>query len=103
MITDVKPAGHRVLVKVDEVEEKSKGGIIIAHDNKDRLKAAGVVGTLTKIGPTAWKDFSDGKPWAAEGDRVLYAQHAGYTVDIEDVTYRMMNDEDIVAIVEEKE
>nr|ASN63704.1 co-chaperonin GroES [uncultured virus] len=101
MIKSVKPAGHRVLVKVDEVEEVSAGGIIIAHDNKNRVKAAGVVGTLTKIGPSAWKDFSDGKPWASEGDRVLYAQHAGYTVDVDGVTFRMMNDEDIVAIVEE--
>ena len=100
-ITKVIPAGHRVLVKPDSVEEKSQGGIIIQHANKDRVEEAQVTGTIVAIGPQAWKDFSDGTPWAKVGDRVLFAKFGGFSVSIVGEKHRIMNDEDITAIIEE--
>ncbi len=100
-IKSVKPAGHRVLVKPDPVEEISEGGIVIAHSNKDRVQQAQVTGTIVEIGPQAWKDFSDGTPWANAGDRVLFAKFGGYEIDIQGTLHRVMNDEDITAIIQE--
>lgn len=102
-IKSVHPAGHRVLVKPDPVEEVTKGGIIIQHDNKDRVQQAQVTGTIIEVGPQAWKDFSDGTPWATSGDRVLFAKFGGYEIDVEGVLHRVMNDEDITAIIKEDE
>lgn len=100
-ISSVMPAGHRVLVKPDPVEEKSEGGIIIQHSNKNRVEEAQVTGTLIKVGPQAWKDFSNGDAWAKEGDRVLFAKFGGYSIEIKGDLHRVMNDEDVTAIIQE--
>lgn len=98
----IKPAGHRVLVKPDPLEEKTKNGIILAHDNKERKEAAQATGTILAIGPTAWKDFSDGTPWAEVGDRIWFARHGGALIEDPDSgeKYRLLNDEEIAAVME---
>lgn len=100
----VKPAGHRVLVKPDKLEETSKGGIVINTEmNKARKESAQIVGTLVEAGPLAWKGLNSesSDPWANPGDRVLFAMYGGYEVTIEGELYRIMNDEDITGIVKE--
>jgi chaperonin GroES len=96
-----KPAGHRVLIKPDEIEEVSKGGIVLHTTNKDREADAQISGTLVAVGPNAWKAFDDGVPWAKVGDKVLFAKYGGYPLKIKGEMYRVMNDEDITAIVQE--
>lgn len=97
-----KPAGHRVIVKPDEIEEVSKGGIVLATTNKDRQQDAQVSGKLVAVGPNAWKAFDDGTPWATAGDRVMHASYAGIAIKINGEMYRIMNDEDITAIISEE-
>lgn len=99
------PCGHRVIIKPDPVEEKSKGGIVVvATEQEERMQKAGnMKGTIISVGPTAWRAFDDGKPWAKEGDRVYYAKYAGkFIVDPEtEEEYVICNDEDIVATFSE--
>lgn len=94
----ITPAGHRVLVKPDPLEEKSKGGILLPND--ERKEKAQIVGTVIAIGKTAWKAFDDGEPWCKVGDKVYFAQYGGYLVrDTEtDEEFRLLNDEDICAV-----
>lgn len=99
-IKKLMPAGHRVSVKVDVVEEVSKGGILLAHDNKDRQDINQVTGVLVAIGPTAWNDSSYNEAWAKVGDKVMFARHSGFTVKVAGELMRIMNDEDITAIIE---
>lgn len=100
-ISKIIPAGHRVLVKPDPAEKTTESGIIIQYESKARVDQAQVTGTLVEIGPSAWKDYSDGAPWASVGDRVLFAKFGGYEVKIKGELYRVMNDEDITAVIEE--
>lgn len=99
-----KPCGHRVVVLVDVVEEFSAGGILIASSNKDRQQEATTTGTLMAYGKDAW-DFGDGKPWARVGDKVVFKQYEGLKFTEKEgdktITYRIMNDDDVVAVVEE--
>jgi co-chaperonin GroES (HSP10) len=97
-ITGLAPAGHRILVKPDEVEEVSKGGIILDTRNKDREEHGQCFGTIVGIGPNAW-NIHDGEPWAKVGDRVLFARHGGFAIKISGKLHRVMNDEDITAII----
>lgn len=100
----IHPKGYRILVSPDEIEEKTEGGIILAVD-KTLERAAQKKGTLVAVGETAWKDLGDGDPWAEVGDWVMYAQHAGKTVEdpITKKTYLMLNDKDIVAVIDRPE
>lgn len=97
-----KPAGHRVIVKPDPIEEVSKQGIILATGNKDRQQDSQVSGELVAVGPNAWKAFDDGQAWAKTGDRVMFASYAGYSLKINGEMYRIMNDEDVTAIISEQ-
>lgn len=98
----IHPAGHRVLIKLDVVEEKSEGGIII-NSNPDSMKGEqqGVeAGTVVSLGPTAYKDFT-GEAWCKVGDRVNFKRYEGVYKEVDDEHYRIVNDEDIFAIIEE--
>ena len=97
------PAGHRVLVTPDPVEEVSAGGIILVSETKDRNTQKQIFGTIAKVGINAWKDFSDGTPWAKVGDRVAFAQYGGFVIKdpISGEEFRLLQDEDICAIVRE--
>lgn len=107
----IKMRGHRVLIKADPIEKKSKGGIVIVQDEK--LERTGVQrGIVVDVGPDCWKayrqidpdtrDEVNGIPWAAVGDYVLFSRHAGRFVEDPmdgNALYLVMNDEDILGII----
>ena len=104
----IKPCGHRVLVKQASVTEEdkvfaraNKAGILIAGSELDRNQAGLDKGTVIQIGPTAFKDFG-GEAWCAVGDKVAFAKYAGKAIKDEDTdtVYIVLNDEDIVAVLE---
>lgn len=102
------PAGHRVLVKPDDIEETDEvfkaaksAGLQIVHENEKVVKASQTYGTLVAIGKNAWKSFDDGEAWAEVGDRVSYSRYGGYFVEDPSTGERLvlMNDDDITCIV----
>lgn len=97
----IEPAGHRVLVKVEEAEKVSSGGIIVPDTIRDRNTEQNIFGVIVKVGMNAWKAFDGGEPWAKEGDRVAFAKYGGFKIEDPDTkeVYRLLNDEDITAIV----
>lgn len=62
-------------------------------------------GHIVSVGSMAWKAFDrddpDWKPWAETGDLVLFSRYGGKTVYDGEIEYRILNDEDVVAIVSE--
>lgn len=98
----LKAVAFRVIVKVKEVAEKSRGGIVLAIDKKLE-KNAHTEGTIVDIGPDAWTAFKTKELFAGlqVGDKVFYAKYAGkWIVDPETLEeFLILNDEDIVAKV----
>jgi len=97
----IVPAGHRVLVRVEEAETVTQGGIIITKTIADKNTEANIFGTLVAIGDNAWKSFDSGEPWAAVGDRVAIAKYGGFVIEDPDTKeiFRLLNDEDICAVI----
>lgn len=98
------PTGHRLVVKLQKAETTSRGGIIIeTEETASRANFAAQFGTVMAIGPNAFKDFGDGKPWCKTGDKVMLAKYSG--VDQMDPAskdiFRIINDEDVFAVVKE--
>lgn len=94
----VWPVGYRVLVRPDDIEEKTAGGIVIAETIRDGHQSAQSTGTLVAVGLDAWADYR--KSWAKVGDRVLFARYGGLLVDgIDGNPYRLLNDEQISGVV----
>lgn len=98
----IKVVGHRVLVKPLPTEKKTESGIIIPDSTSERNQRDQQKGTLEQIGPNAWKAFDDGERWAEVGDLVLFSRYGGKVVKDGDTEYRILEDEDIVAIVSEE-
>lgn len=98
----LKAVAFRIILKVKEVEEKSKGGIVLAVDKKLERNAF-TEGTIVDIGPDAWSAFKTKDEFAGlkVGDKVFYAKYSGkWIVDPEtQEEFLVVNDEDIVAKV----
>jgi co-chaperonin GroES (HSP10) len=102
----IKAVGFRVVVKPDPVKEKTKGGIILATDEKLE-RAAISVGTVVEVGPIAFMAFKPYEgPWCQVGDKIAYAKYAGKWVadpefpDDASKELLVMNDEDVVCRLE---
>lgn len=97
----VKPLGHRVLVKPDEVKSRTAGGLFLPDTVRDMEKQGTALGRLIAIGITAWKAFDTGEPWAAVGDHVFFAKYGGQLIKTPDnQEFRVLNDEDLTAKLE---
>lgn len=95
------PKWNRLIVKLDEVNDTTKSGVIIKPESaKDLERYGSVHGIVYAIGEGCWKDFGDGAPWAKIGQEVLFAKNAGWLLEEEGENYRIMNDEDIIGVNE---
>ena len=96
----LEAVAFRVVLKVKEVEEKSKGGIVLAIDKKLE-RSAFTEGTIVDIGEDAWSAFKTKSEFAGLkiGNRVFYAKYAGKWITDPDSgeEFLVVNDEDIVA------
>ena len=91
----VQPLSDRVLVKVLEAEEKTKGGIVLPDTAKEKPQQAEVVA----VGKGK---VQDGKQIPLEvkvGDRVLFGRYSGTELAVEGEDFLMLKEDDIVAIV----
>jgi chaperonin GroES len=93
---NVRPLGDRVLVKPLEAGEVKKGGIIIPDTAKEKPQEGEVVALGTG------KRDDDGKKvefTVKTGDKVLISKYGGTEIKIEDVSYLIMREDDILGIL----
>ncbi|MDH7502712.1 MAG: co-chaperone GroES [Verrucomicrobiia bacterium] len=98
MALNLKPLGDRVLVEPVEEKEVKKGGIIIPDTAKEKPQE----GVVRALG--TGKTDEDGKKVPFEvkvGDRVLISKYGGTEVKIEGKEYKLLNSDDILAIITE--
>ncbi len=99
--------GHRVIVKPQEVKKKHGDIILAVDENAERF--ATTTGEVVAVGPDAWKTMYingyEAKPWATVGQLVHYAKYVGFEIKDDETGqyYRVLNDEDIVAVISKRE
>ncbi|MFA5468825.1 MAG: co-chaperone GroES [Sphaerochaetaceae bacterium] len=84
----IKPLGDRVLVKMEEIQEKSAGGIFIPQTAQEKTQIAEVVA----IG-------DDETISVKKGDKVMYDKYAGTAVSSAGKDYLILHMSDILAII----
>ena len=92
----IKPLGSRVLIKMKEGEETTKSGIIIAQAAQEKPQIAEVI----EVGPGEVFDGKKEEMLVKKGDNVIISQYAGTEGKYEGVEYKIVKQEDILAIVE---
>ena len=92
----IKPLGDRVVIKMIEMEETTKSGIVLPGTAKEKPQVAEIVA----VGPGGLVDGKEVTMQVKPGDRVLISKYAGTEVKIDDVDYTILRQSDILAIVE---
>lgn len=104
--TGIIPLGYKVLIRLEEKESKTKGGIIIPESTLDLENNASQVATVLDFGEAAFTIGMADLPneWNIKpkvGSKVLLNKYAGITVEGKDrKEYRIINDKEILAIYE---
>ena len=92
----VKPLGDRVVIKNVEVEETTKGGLILTSAAKEKPQMAEVVA----VGPGGTVDGKEVVMQVAVGQKVIYSKYAGTEVKIDGQELIIVRQNDILAVVE---
>ena len=88
----IKPLADRVVIKLVEEEETTKGGLILSGSAKEKPQVAEVIA----VGP----GVKDNKMQVKVGDKVITSKFSGTEVKIEGNEYIIVKENDILAIVE---
>ncbi|CDD53800.1 MULTISPECIES: co-chaperone GroES [Ruminococcus] len=92
----IKPLADRVVIKMMEAEETTKGGIILAASAQEKPQVAEIVA----VGPGGVVDGKEVKMYLKVGDKVLLSKYAGTEVKLDGEDYTILRQSDILAIVE---
>ncbi|MBP3524366.1 MAG: co-chaperone GroES [Clostridia bacterium] len=92
----LKPLFDRVVIKDAEMEETTKGGLILTSSAKEKPQYAFVVA----VGPGGVVDGKDVTMQVEVGQKVVYSKYAGTEIKIDDEEYKIVRQSDILAIVE---
>lgn len=92
---NLKPLNDRVIVKADEAEEKTAGGLILTSDSKEKP----VTGKVVAVGEGATTPEGNKLPMPVKvGDKVLYGKFGGTEVTVDGEELLILRAEDIYAI-----
>ena len=94
-----RPLHDRVLIKVLDSEEKTKGGIIIPDTAKEKPQE----GEVVAVGPGTKNEDGEVAPMDVKvGDIVLFGKWSGTEVKIDGKEYSIMKESDIMGISKTK-
>jgi chaperonin GroES len=97
MAVNLKPLGDRVLVEAAEEKETKKGGIIIPDSAKEKPMESVVVA----LGTGKTDDNGKKVPFEVKkGDRVLVSKYGGTEIKLDGKEYKILNSDDILAVIE---
>ena len=92
----LKPLKGKVIVRVLDAEEKTKGGIIVPDTAKEKPQE----GEIIAVGGV--KKSKKGKavsPEVKAGDKILFAKYSGNEVKVKDDDCLIIEQDEILAIV----
>ena len=92
----IKPVGDKILIKMCESEDKTKSGIILSANSKEKPQIAEVI----EVGPGLEVDGKLEKMLVKKGDKVVVNKYAGTEVKYEGTEYIILKQDEILAIVE---
>ncbi|MCD6435168.1 MAG: co-chaperone GroES [Clostridiales bacterium] len=84
---NIKPIGKRVVIKKAEVEEKTKSGILLSGQAKEKPQVATVLAVAN--------DDMEVKV----GDKVVFSKFSGTEIKIDGEEYTIIDEESLLAVI----
>lgn len=100
MATTVEPTSDRLLVKKIDNANKTKGGLVLPDDAKERPTK----GEVLEAGEGRMNEDGVVLPMKVKkGDMILYPQYSGYPVKIDGEDLLILDGNDVLAILKEND
>ena len=100
---NIQPTEFKVLIKPDKVETQTSGGLYLPDSARDKQQFSVDRGEVVAFGEGFFRDLPG--PTPKVGQRVIFNRYAGSLITVvedgERIDYRLCNDKDICAIMEE--
>lgn len=96
--TQLQPLGDRVVLRREESEETTAGGIVLPNAAQDKPARGEIVNLGTG---KLLDDGTRGSFQVAVGDRVIFSSYAGEVFKIGDDELLLMREDDILAVIED--
>ena len=94
----LQPLGDRVVIKREESEESTAGGILLPDSAKDKPAR----GQVISVGNgRLLDDGSRGELQVKVGDQVIFSSYGGETLNVDDEELLLMREDDILAVIED--
>jgi chaperonin GroES len=92
----IVPIGDRIVVKIEENEERTKSGIVLPDTAKEKPQKGKVVavgsGRLLDNGKRVELEVK-------EGDTVVFSKYAGTEIKLDGEKYLILSESDVLAIL----
>ena len=92
----IKPLADRILIKMEEAEETTKSGIVLAGSAKEKPQIAQVIA----VGPGVVVDGKEVEMYIKTGDRVITSKYSGTEIKLDGEEYTIVRQSDVLAVVE---
>ncbi len=92
----IRPLDDRVVVERNEAEEMTSGGIVLPDSAREKPQQGKVI--ATGPGKLLEKSGERGQMSVKVGDSVFYGKYSGTEVELDDETYVILRESDILAI-----
>lgn len=85
--TKFHPIANRMMVIADAPEERSVGGLFIPDNAKEQMQSGVVAATGDEV-----KEVK-------KGDKILFGKYSGSDVVIDNVTYLILTEEEVLCVI----
>ncbi len=93
----LKPLEDRIVVKPNEAETKTSGGIVLPDSAKEKP----LMGKVIAVGPGRMLDNGKcGGMSVKKNDVVLFGKYGGSDVEIDGTEYKILRESELLGIVE---
>ncbi len=94
----LQPLGDRVVIKREESEDKTAGGILLPDSAQNKPAR----GTVVSVGNgRLLDDGSRGALQVKVGERVIFSSYGGEALSLGDEELLLMREDDILAVIED--
>lgn len=93
----IRPLDDRIVVRPEEAEEKTRGGIVLPDTAKEKPAR----GEVIAVGPGKLLDNGTRPPLTLKvGDRVVYGKYTGSEIKIDGVAHSILRESEVLAVLE---
>ena len=89
----IEPMEDRIVIEVDEAEDRTPGGIVLPEQAKDKPQR----GSVIAVGPGRYVDGYFVEPKLKAGDRVLFTRYAGSEIEVDGERVMILREGDVLA------